>query len=249
EGREHEFALSSIYGGRFDSYIRQFATAARDWGHPFFLRFNWEMNGNWFPWSEGVNGNGPGSFVAGWRHVHDIFESVGAHNVTWAWCPYADPRFRFYPLKPLYPGDAYVDWTCIDGYNWGTNPTNPVPWMSFEKIFTSTYRRIVRNIAPRKPMILAELASTGNGRSKSAWIRRMFQALRGPKFRRIRALVWFNQVDRHVDWPLENSGPASRAFRRGLSRGYRPNAYATLSESPIRPPEQASKRKRRAKRR
>ncbi len=25
---------------------------AKNWGHPFFMRFNWEMNGNWFPWGD-----------------------------------------------------------------------------------------------------------------------------------------------------------------------------------------------------
>ncbi len=53
-----DFQLSDVISGRYDDYIAKFASAARDWGHPFFLRFNWEMNGNWFPWSEGVNGNG-----------------------------------------------------------------------------------------------------------------------------------------------------------------------------------------------
>ena len=54
---------------------------AADWGHwPFFLRFDWEMNGFWFPWNEGVNGNKPGEFVAAWRHVHDIFTEVGRHQ-------------------------------------------------------------------------------------------------------------------------------------------------------------------------
>ncbi len=56
-----DFQLADIAAGRYDADIRQFATEVRDWGHPFFLRFNWEMNGNWFPWSEGVNGNGPAS--------------------------------------------------------------------------------------------------------------------------------------------------------------------------------------------
>ncbi len=36
----------------------------------------------------GVNGDQPGEFVAAWRHVHDIFTSVGATNATWVWCPY-----------------------------------------------------------------------------------------------------------------------------------------------------------------
>ena len=78
---EPDFQLSDVISGRYDSYIREFATAAKAWDHPFFLRFNWEMNGNWFPWHEGVNGNQAGESVKAWRHVHDIFTAVGATNV------------------------------------------------------------------------------------------------------------------------------------------------------------------------
>ncbi len=117
---EPDFQLSDVIAGNFDSYIREFAEDARDWGHPFFLRFNWEMNGNWFPWSEGVNGNQSGEFVTAWRHVHDIFTAVGASNVTWVWCPNVDPGNKLAnSIASDYPGDEYVDWTGLDGYNWG----------------------------------------------------------------------------------------------------------------------------------
>ncbi|MEX2080607.1 MAG: glycosyl hydrolase [Dehalococcoidia bacterium] len=231
---EPDFRLANLIAGAHDPYIRSFAEAARNWGHPFFLRFNWEMNGNWFPWSEGVNGNGRGEYVAAWRHVRDIFTSVGATNATWVWCPYADPRGRFKPLRPLYPGDAYVDWTCLDGFNWARSPANPAAWMSFGEIFRRTYRQIVTRIAPRKPMLLAEFASTGGGRAKAAWIRNMFKLLR-TEFRRIRGLIWFNQIDRGTNWPLESSPAAARAFRQGVRRGYRPNIYSGLTGSPIPP--------------
>lgn len=53
-----------IVNGRYDSFIRSWAKAAKAWGHPFFLRFDREMNGTWFPWSPGVNGNTAADFVA-----------------------------------------------------------------------------------------------------------------------------------------------------------------------------------------
>lgn len=234
-GHEGNFQLSDLIAGTYDAYIAEFAAMAARWGHPFFLRFNWEMNGRWFPWSEGVNGNRPGEYVAAWRHVHGIFSAHGAHNATWVWCPYAQPRNRFRPLKPLYPGHAYVDWTCMDGFNWGPNPVNPQPWTSFDKIFAPTYKKILKHIAPNKPMLLAEMASSGGARAKSAWIRNMFRQLR-TKYRRIRGLIWFNQIDRGVQWPLETSAPASQAFRQGIRRGFRPNMYADIAQMPIRAP-------------
>jgi beta-mannanase len=51
------------------------------------LRFAHEMNGNWYPWSEGVNGNAAGQYVPAYRRVVTLFRSVGVTNVTWVWSP------------------------------------------------------------------------------------------------------------------------------------------------------------------
>ena len=51
-----DFQLGDVIDGTYDSYIREFAEAARNWGHSFFLRYDWEMNGNWFPWGAGKIG-------------------------------------------------------------------------------------------------------------------------------------------------------------------------------------------------
>jgi hypothetical protein len=232
-----DFQLGDVIAGTYDSYIREFAADARDWGHSFFLRYDWEMNGDWFPWSEAVNGNNPGEYVAAWRHVHDIFTAVGATNATWVWCPYAEVDRHFAALAPLYPGSEYVDWTCMDGFNWGSNPTNPHDWRSFDQIFAPTYRKLVKRIAPDKPIVLAEMASTGKGRAKASWINNMFDELAN-RYRRIRGLIWFNQVDRGVDWPLETSPRAARAFAKGIRKNsFQTNGTAAVTASPIRPPD------------
>jgi hypothetical protein len=231
-----DYQLSDLISGRHDAYIRSFATQARNWGHPFFLRFDWEMNSNWFPWGIRANGNRQGQFRTAWRHVHDIFTAVGATNATWVWCPYVDIDKK-YNLRALYPGSRYVDWTCLDGYNWGPrNPANPRPWRSFGAIFDSTYRRIVKQVAPRKPMILAELATSGYGGNKAAWIRNMLATI--PKnYPKVRGFVYFNVNDRNAGWEIESSPATSRAFRRGIRRAaYVTNRYGLIGSRPIRPP-------------
>jgi hypothetical protein len=229
-----EFQLADIIEGRYDAYIAQFAAEAKAWGQPFFLRFNWEMNGNWFSWSEGINGNLPGQYVAAWRHVHDIFTAVGATNATWVWCPYADPKRRFNKLKSLYPGNAYVDWTCMDGYNWGRNPVNPKPWRSFDQIFATTYEQIVKKVAKRKPMLLAEFGSSPQGKAK--WIREMMKVL-PRKYPKIRGMIYLDGLDRGIDWTLESSPAATAQFARGVARPFfLPNQYGGLTTSPIPPP-------------
>jgi len=232
-----DFQLAKIAAGAFDPYITEFATEARDWGHPFFLRFNWEMNGNWFPWSELANGNSAGQFVAAWRHVHDVFVAAGATNATWVWCPYADTakRLKKNPLKPLYPGDSYVDWTCLDAYNWGRNAVNSRPWRSFSELLDPAYKELVKKVAPRKPMMLGEFATSPYGGHKALWIKKMFEQLPS-KYPRIRALIYFDTVDRGVDWPLETSPPAAQTFAKGIRKGiYANNRFGEIATSPIQP--------------
>jgi hypothetical protein len=230
-----DFQLSDINSGRYDSYIAQFANEARNWGHPYFMRFDWEMNGNWFPWSESVNGNAAGEYIAAWRRVHDIFTSVGATNATWVWCPYADEKHKFRNMRAFYPGAYYVDWTCMDGYNWGKNPVNPQRWKSFGELFDTTYKQLTKKIAPRKPIMLAEFATSPNGGHKAAWLRNMFAKL-PVKYPRVRGFMYFDALDRGVDWPIETSATATAAFATGVSKGiYANNRFGELAESPIRP--------------
>jgi hypothetical protein len=233
---EPNYQLSDLIEGKYDSYVRSFATAAKAWGHPFFLRFNWEMNGSWFSWSEGANGNRSGEFVAAWRHVHDIFTSVGATNATWVWSPNIDPGNTMTSLASVYPGDAYVDWTALDGYNWGTNPAKPSGWRSFDQLYRSTYNRIVETVAPSKPMMVAEVASSEYGGSKANWTRDMLAKIPA-SYPKIRALVWFDKLDSSMDWPIETSSTATTAFAEGINSSvYSGNTFADLAANAIQPP-------------
>ena len=228
-----DFQLADILAGTYDSYISAWATRAAEWGHPFFLRFDWEMNGDWFPWGEGMNGNQPGEFAAAWRHVHDIFTSVGATNATWVWCPYVN-HLNLY--ASLYPGDSYVDWTCLDGYNWGTNPAAPYGWRTFDNLFGNAYAKVTETVAPSKPMAIGEMAASEYGGSKAAWIEEMFEAL-PTSYPKIRALLWFENLGNGMDWPLESSESATEAFATGIGDSrYRGNEFGGIGSGPIPPP-------------
>jgi hypothetical protein len=210
-----DFTLAAIADGRQDAYLRTWAAAAKAWGAPFLLRLGWEMNGDWFPWAPEFYGLPPSTFVTTWRHVHDVFREAGADNVRWVWCPVTDPDHVEQPLAPLYPGSAYVDWTCLDGYN------RNEPWLSAEELFGPSYDEITRDIAPDKPMLLGEVSSTEVGGSKAAWIAGLFEALR-TRFPRVRAITWFDKTQpggtsQHTDWPIDSSPAAKRAFARGIA--------------------------------
>jgi hypothetical protein len=228
------FSLSKIIDGTYDAYIAAWANGARVWGHPFFLRFDHEMNGRWYPWDEGLNGNTPGQYVAAWRHIHDIFASVGATNVTWVWCPNSE-HLGSLPLEGLYPGDAYVDWTCVDSYNVGTNPLDPEVWRSFSDGVGPTYRHL-KKLAPTKPVMVGETSSTEVGGSKADWISAALSSL-ATRFPDIKALIWFDWSDGGHDWPIESSATARAAFATGIADPYfAPNRFGDLAGSPIPPP-------------
>ncbi len=223
------YSLQNIINGNFDSYIVRWAQASRAWGHPYFLRFAPEMNGYWFPWSEQVNGNKPGQFVLAWRHVHDIFAAQGATNVTWVWAPniiFSNST----PLGELYPGDAYVDWAGMDGYNWGTVGAWHY-WESLTTIFQQTYSAI--SSITYKPMMIAETASTEQGGNKAAWITTAFTSQLTNNLPRIHAFVWFD-LNKETDWRIESSAASQSAFASAMQSGtYASNWYSSLNASPI----------------
>jgi hypothetical protein len=207
-----EYRLANIVNGTFDEYIRRFATEARDSCEVVVLRFASEMNGNWHPWSELANENQPGEFVQAWRHVHDIFVSVGATNVAWLWGPNVNYTGSI-PLAELFPGDAYVDWVGLSGYNWGTvNPWNR--WQTFAQVFDRSLADLAQLTA--KPVVIAEVASTEDGGDKAAWITDMWAELAARP--QIRGFVWFEYV-KETDWRIVSSPEAQAAFAAGASQG------------------------------
>ena len=214
-----DFRLSEIIAGRHDAFIRGWARDARAWGYPLFLRFDHEMNGDWFPWSERVNGNAAGEYARMWRHVKAIFDAEGATNVTWVWAPNVVFAAAI-PLASLYPGDAAVDWTGVSGYNWGSNPAQPgAVWQSFAQVHRATYDAL-RALAPSKPIMIAETASTEIGGSKAAWITDALKAQLPTSFPQIRAVLWFNwNVPARQD-PKPSGSMKSRFARATLTASW-----------------------------
>jgi len=236
-----DFRLSVIASGSYNDFITKWALAAKAWGHPFFLKFDWEMDGQWqFPWSVQLNGNQIDDYVVAWRHVHDIFTAQGATNVTWVWCP-TTVSPKSVPLPPLYPGDDYVDWTCLHGYNFG-DPN----WLTFAEVFSGypqnpydSYQQIL-DIAPSKPIMLGEWASAeagDGGAKKAAWIRDALEVQIPNNYPQIRAVVWFNwNSEEGRTWNIDSSAASAEAFASAIaSPFYAANDFATLSTSPIPP--------------
>lgn len=210
-------SLASIAAGAQDAAITAWAKGAAAWGHPFFLRLNWEMNGGWFPWgTTPSNQNTPADYVAAWRHIHDLFAAAGATNVTWVWCPnLAFPGSV--PFAQLYPGDAYVDWVGLDGYNQDATSA------SFYSLYLPSYKAL-RVIAPTKPVMVCEVGSLEYAPgAKATWLSHMLAALPA-RFPRVKAVVYFNwrihESGVWKDWEIESSPKSQAAFKAGIASPY-----------------------------
>lgn len=225
--------LASIINGNHDTYITKFAVDSKNWGHPYFLRFAHEMNGNWTGWSETKNGNSTGDYVKAWKHIHDIFLASGATNITWVWCPNVESSTTT-PLAGLYPGDTYVDWICLDGYNWSS--VDGSPWMTFSQVFKPSYDKII-SIAPTKPVMIGETGSIEAGGSKANWITDTYTTQVPINFPKIKAILWFNFVASGADWRIDTSTSSLNAFKTAVSSTkYTSNSFGSITSSPIQSP-------------
>jgi hypothetical protein len=213
--------LSEIAAGRYDAYIKSAAIAAARWKRRIYIRFGHEMNLTGSQFGPGVDGNTPAAFVAAWRHVVRIFRRQGVTNVEWVWSPNVDCDGTC-PFRAFYPGDAWVDWVALDGYNYSS--VDHVPWKTFGQVFGPSYAILTRMTS--KPVMIGETASAGMGGSKAQWIRGMGRALVSD-FPRVRALVWFQRV-KETDWRI-NSSPGSLGAFRALVRS---RLFSLNSERP-----------------
>lgn len=205
------FSLANIVAGHFDEYIRRWARASRAYGRPYLLRFAHEMNTPNYPWGCGVNGNRPEEYVEVWRRLRLIFAEEGASQVKWIWSPNVDYPGAC-PLEAFFPGDQYVDWVGMDGYNGGT----ALPWggwLSFSQIFGPTYQRL--SALSNRPIMVSETASVEQGGDKAAWIRSAFLSEIPSHFPRIRAVVWFH-ARKEADWRVNSSTTALSTFKEVL---------------------------------
>lgn len=204
------YSLDRVAAGDFDAHITQWGQSLAAWGKPVMLRFAHEMNGNWYPWAEGVNGNQPGDYVAAWRHVHDVVAATGAANVQWVWSPNV-PYWGSTDMAGLYPGAGYVDIVALDGYNWGTSQTWS-SWVSPVDLLGPGISQL-RTLAPGKPVLIAETASSELGGSKAAWNTDLVSYLAAQPD--VMGFVWFH-LQKETDWRINSSDSSASAFKSAL---------------------------------
>jgi len=218
--------LDEILAGKWDSYLQTFGQSVHDFGHPVMLRFAHEFNGDWYPWNYD-NGDMNGTIAAAskwiqtYQYVHDKIVAAGGSNAIWLWSPnVGNGGKNSQDITAYYPGDKYVDWIAVDGYNWGTSQSWST-WQTFTDVFGGTYNKLVSNY-PGKPIMLGEFGCSSTGettnRDKVSWINDLFLQLKN-NYPHIKAFTWFN-VNKETDWRFNTTAQSKAAFKTGVQDNF-----------------------------
>jgi hypothetical protein len=150
---------AAIASGSQDSVIKAAATQLKATGTTIYLRPFYEFDQ---PQGHPRYIGTPAQVIAAWQHTYNDFQSVGATNVKFVWCPMAFDYAKGV-AQQFWPGAAYVDYVAADGYNF----PNQKSWKSFDKLFAPAYNYAV---SQGKPFFIAETASPGTDSRTPSWI-------------------------------------------------------------------------------
>jgi hypothetical protein len=213
------YSLSDISSGKADARLTAWASGAKAFGKPMFVRFLPEMNGNWHIYSEAKDpAQTHQNYVKAWRHAVEVFRRQGADNVAWLWSPTSIDVGKVH-WTDYYPGDDVVDWVGISVYSFLGNG-DPEPQIM----------GVYSDYAARKPIMIAECAAgdaDNNPRryapgksyydNPEMWIGRFFDVIE-QKAPRVKAIVWFN-IDRERVWKIQESPQKTEVFRKRITNG------------------------------
>lgn len=207
------FSMASITGGEHDEYITSWAKGLAGFGNPVYIRFAHEMNGNWYPWSQGSNASK--DYIEAWKHVVDVFRANNATNVQWIWAP-AQKNFNGH-LEDYYPGDDYVDVLGSSLYN-----CHSEGWASFKDLLQPAYDGLT-GLNNTKPVWVTELGTcdpTGgsvenwDNESRADWYAQIFN---NTTFPNLKMIVLFDAIGQQ-DWQIAQGSDSANSLRNAYSQ-------------------------------
>ena len=200
---------ADILDGSSDALIERAARNLRRLGRPTLLRWGWEMNGDWYDWAGPRNDDNPAGFIHCWRHLRGIFADRNADNVSWVWSVNwnSSPNAGWNQDRHYYPGDEYVDWVGVSGYNLHRE----MPGTLFSGVHDA--------YAAQKPIMITEVGAVDRGgTTKADWITQFGQWVK--QHPAIGAVTWFD-TDTHPGfderWRVDTD-PGSLAAYRAMAR-------------------------------
>ncbi len=192
------YSYRRILDGAWDDYIQDFKQQLIDYEGPVILVPFSELNGDWTPWSGTENGNTPEQAVEAFRYLYERMADAPNISFGWAVNRMSVPNTYENRIERYYPGDDYVDYIGVDGFNKGN------PWLTFEDIFAEPLTTLAQY---NKPTFVFSFGSAP-GPEKAAWLDEAFNTVL-PQYSHVVGWVYFNQ-NKERNWLLW-SDPASFA--------------------------------------
>jgi len=184
-------SLQGVVRGEYDWYIDEWIEGIKGLDSPIFIRLSHEMDGYWYPYSEGFHGdpdrNTAEDFIAYWQYVVDRFRAAGVENVAWVWCVDGG-RIGVRDWPAYYPGDEYVDWFGIDVYS---NRNGGEALKEFREV-----------MGTHKPIMIPEGGTEDlltqwhpNYPGNNAWIDEFYTTMLHEMDGQVKAMCWFQWND------------------------------------------------------
>lgn len=234
-GRGDYDAYLNAWAGRLKAFVSgPDGTLGTGDDRRVYIRLAHEMNGNWYPWGAAVGGDSPAHYTLMWQRVRSIFWAKGldGQTVQWIWAVNHEDVGNW-RAEDYYPGDAYVDWIGIDGYNWGTSQ-GWSSWRTPQDVFAPMIARL-RTFQIGKPLALTETASSSatpggpDVAAKSRWITDFF-AYATSAAADARMVVWFNE-DKETDWAVFGGSNGDQTYRSGRASYKAYAAYRAAAQA------------------
>ncbi len=202
----------SVALGVYDEDIRRWASQVKAWldrgeGRSLFVAPFQEMNGTWTPY-----GGDPANFKIAYRKVLDAFRDSGIDE-TQARFVFAPNSFSTRPhrIADYYPGGPLVDVVAMSAYNFGPTLDR---WTTVPETMDGGLAEL-RAVAPRKPIVIAQVGASPIDGSQVFWLQDMFRYLTDDP--QVIGFVYFN-FDKETDWRVWTGTSLSDGWRMGMSR-------------------------------
>jgi hypothetical protein len=196
---------ASVIDGSQDALITSYADSLKTYGRPLFLRWFWEMNLTNLPRTSGCLGTlGATGYIEAWQHIWTIFQTQGATNVAFVWCPSINGTAY---SSAYYPGDSYVNWIAWDGYDRKQSPT----------LTTSQFLPFYDYwVTHDKPLMIGE---TGATTDQQAYLAQLASVL-PVSFPQVKAVLYYDSMS-DSDWTLIDT-PGDLGFDQFIALGQVP---------------------------
>jgi len=197
-----------VSSGGNPAIIRNMAIQLKSLERPVLLRWFWEMN---LPLVNArcLGTAGASGYVNAYQEIWNIFQQVGATNVSFVWAPSASANAP--SAAPYYPGSAYVSWIGSDIYD-RLQPKGTDPCQVSQDFATEYAPFYAQWSTEGKPLLLSETGvgctaetSTQFPAFQADWLGEIGQAVPA-QFPDLRGVVYMDAAEKLGNYVLTGAG-------------------------------------------